>query len=164
MSYRLEYNSTATDWQWWLMEAAFWLVALLVAWLLLRPFLRERRGPLVRLWPLALCLLLIASRVALRSSANYYVTRNFFRYYGPYTTIDGVVKNYRVIQTSSNVGEQFDVSDIHFGYMDLSQWTCFHRAAANGGPIREGLSVRISYTVRHVMPCIVKLEVAEERH
>jgi len=56
------------------------------------------------------------------------------------------------------------VNGIHFGYIDMIQQNCFHRAAGNGGPIHEGLPVRISYAILHVSPCIVKLEVAEEQH
>lgn len=77
-------------------------------------------------------------------------------------TIEGVVKSYETFPVGSSVGEHFEVNGIRFGYIDLFQYKCFHKAAANGGPIREGLPVRISYTPEQYGTCIVKLEVAEQ--
>ena len=40
-------------------------------------------------------------------------------YYGPYTTIEGVVKNYKAFRATSAAGGQFEVNGIQFGYIDV---------------------------------------------
>jgi hypothetical protein len=68
---------------------------------------------------------------------------------------DGVVTGY------SRIGyrEQFRVGDAEFYYGQFLWTPCFHRIGMYGGPIQEGLHVRIGYVLRGGSRCIVKLEV-----
>jgi hypothetical protein len=164
MSYSVVYDSTRTNLWWWITRSPILFVGLFLVLLILRWLCLSRRAPIEQKLLLIGVLVVVCVGAVWRLSFRYNVSRNFYLYYGPYTTIQGVVKNYEVFRTPNSVGEQFDVNDTHFGYIDLFQYKCFHNAAANGGPIHEGLQVRISYTTLHVSPCIVKLEVAPERH
>ena len=163
-NYSVVYDSTRTNLWWWLTWSPVFLVASLMVLIVLRDAWRLRRQSQPQKLLFLAILVLVCASVGLRTSFRYYVSRHFYHYYGPYTTIEGVVKNYEVFRTSNSIGEQFDVNDIHFGYIDMIQQNCFHRAAGNGGPIHEGLQVRISYAILHVSPCIVKLEVSQEKH
>jgi hypothetical protein len=80
---------------------------------------------------------------------GYYRWRNYYQYYGPYKTVEGNV-------------EKFTVEGVAFGYANLGGFYCFHRAATNGGPVRNGLPVRVSYADLNIGRCIVKLEVAKD--
>jgi hypothetical protein len=53
--------------------------------------------------------------------------------------------------------ESFEVSGRRFDYSDSSSYIGFHQTAANGGPIRNGLQVRV-WTIGDV---IVRLEIAD---
>jgi len=164
MNYSVVYDSTRTNLWWWLTWSPATVLGLLFIWLILRGLRSLPHRPTKQRLLLLLLLVLVCAGGVWRLGFCYYVSRHFYLYYGPYTTIEGVVKNYRVFRTTSSIGEQFEVNGIRFGYIDSFQWKCFHKAAANGGPIHEGLPVRISYATRQYGTCIVKLEVAEEKH
>jgi len=161
MSYNVVYDSTRSNLWWWLTESPILILGLFFVWLILRALWRSPERPTQRLL-LATVLVLACVGGLWRLGYRYSVSRHFYRYYGSYHTIKGVVKNYKTFSTQRRVGERFEVGGVRFGYIDSFQWKCFHNAAANGGPIHEGVPVRISYATRNLTPCIVKLEVARE--
>jgi hypothetical protein len=75
---------------------------------------------------------------------------------GNYNVVEGPVTDF-VPMAYGHKGERFTVSGQRFSYSDDIVTTGFHHAAADGGPIHEGLYVRISY----VRNTILKLEVAQ---
>jgi hypothetical protein len=162
MRYHTVFNSTRTSLGWWLWESPSVLLLSLVVVLLVGCLLLVVLGRSRAKWVLIVFLVVLGGGGLLGLSFRYHLSRHVYSYYGRNTTtLEGVVENYRELRTSKVVGEQFDVNAVHFSYMDTYQWKCFHRAAANGGPIHEGARVRVSYVVLHVAPCIVKLEVAD---
>jgi hypothetical protein len=79
---------------------------------------------------------------------------------GHYQVLTGIVQQYEVIRSGpghrQNDGERFSLDNVHFSYSEYGTPTpCFHRVASAGGPIRNGLGVRIAYTDN----CILSLEV-----
>lgn len=162
MSYNVVYDSTRSNLWWWLTESPILILGLLFVWLILRALWRSPERPTHQRLLLGTVLVLACVGGLWRLGYRYYVSRHFYRYYGSYHTIEGGVTNYKTFSTERSVGERFEVSGVRFGYIDSFQWKCFHKAAANGGPIHEGVPVRISYATLNLAPCIVKLEVARE--
>ena len=80
-----------------------------------------------------------------------------------YKTVEGRVKNFLPMMTGGRKQESFDVGDEHFAYSDYVVTPGFRKTATHGGPIKEGLPVRISYadpnTFGHQ---ILRLEVGDE--
>jgi hypothetical protein len=74
---------------------------------------------------------------------------------GRYRTVAGVIRNFHPMPYTGHAIETFDVEGAHFEYSDYVMSGGFHQTSSHGGPIREGLYVRISY----VGNVIVKLEI-----
>ena len=70
---------------------------------------------------------------------------------------EGIVTRFRPPADSGGKGrEQFCVAASCFAYAQYVAYGGFHDTSAHGGPIREGLHVRVT----HVRNAIVKLEIA----
>lgn len=61
---------------------------------------------------------------------------------GRYEIVEGTVENYRQDRTD----EAFTVGNVPFEYSDFSVSSAFNNTAAQGGPIRPSLAVRIAHT------------------
>jgi hypothetical protein len=70
--------------------------------------------------------------------------------------VEGLVHDFRPMPYQGHVDEQFCVSDACFAYSDYGVTPGFNNTASHGGPIREGLPVRVTY----VGNTILRLEVA----
>jgi hypothetical protein len=70
----------------------------------------------------------------------------------------GRVENFRPAPAEGHQDETFTVSGVAFAYSDYAITGGFNQTESHGGPIREGLSVRIHYLSPSNV--IVKLEVA----
>ena len=77
--------------------------------------------------------------------------------YGRYQIIEGPVTDFFPMPYEGHSQESFMVGGHHFSYSNYKITAGFHNAASHGGPIREGLHVRVSY----VGNLILRLEVAE---
>ncbi|MBN3777093.1 hypothetical protein G3O06_05860 [Burkholderia sp. Ac-20345] len=71
--------------------------------------------------------------------------------------VEGVVTNFKPMPVTGHAMERFCVSGECFEYSDYVVTGGFNNTSSHGGPIREGLQVRVSY----VGNSIVKLEVAK---
>jgi hypothetical protein len=74
---------------------------------------------------------------------------------GQYSVIEGDVRRFVPMPWGGHALESFDVGDRHFSYSDFVATPGFRRTASHGGPIREGLHVRIAY----VGNVILRLEI-----
>jgi len=70
--------------------------------------------------------------------------------------VEGRVTDFRPMPYTGQVLERFCVRGVCFAYSDFVHTFGFHNATSHGGPIRDGLAVRIAY----VGNVIVRLEVA----
>ena len=70
--------------------------------------------------------------------------------------VEGTVENFHPMPKSGHDTERFDVDGVHFSYSDFIVSPGFNNTASHGGPIREGLQVRIC----HKDGDILRLEVA----
>jgi len=73
-----------------------------------------------------------------------------------YSIAEGTVANFHPMPYSGHQNETFSVNGVEFSYSDYVLVPCFNNTASHGGPIRDGLRVRIAYSGN----CILKLEVA----
>ena len=78
--------------------------------------------------------------------------------------IEGVVENFKPMPYSGHQLETFEVQNVKFGYSDYSITGGFNNTSSHGGPIVEGLRVRICflYRKRTNSNLIVRLEVASK--
>lgn len=74
-----------------------------------------------------------------------------------YSMVEGPVTNFVPMPYSGHANESFVVGGKKFTYSDYILTGCFNNATSHGGPIKAGLTVRVSY----VGNCIVRLEVAQ---
>ncbi len=78
---------------------------------------------------------------------------------GQYSTVEGTVTNFQPMPYSGHSDETFSVNGVKFSYSDYLLIPCFNNTASHGGPVHEGLRVRIAYSGN----CILKLEVSRNR-
>lgn len=71
--------------------------------------------------------------------------------------VEGKVEQFVPMPFEGHAQETFIVNGRYFAYSDYDQTKGFNRTQSHGGPMKEGLQVRIT----HVDGSIVKLEIAE---
>ena len=71
--------------------------------------------------------------------------------------VEGKVENFHPMPASGHDTERFDVKGVHFEYSDFIVSAGFNNAASHGGPIREGLPVRICYSDGEIL----RLEISQ---
>jgi hypothetical protein len=72
--------------------------------------------------------------------------------------VEGVVEKFHPMPYRGRDYESFTVNGVDFSYSDfVGTSSCFNHTASQGGPIRGGLRVRITYIDDD---CIVRLDVA----
>jgi hypothetical protein len=74
---------------------------------------------------------------------------------GDYSIAEGTVSNFHPMPYSGHQNETFSVNGVEFSYSDYVMVPCFNNTTSHGGPIRDGLHVRIAYSGN----CVLKLEV-----
>jgi len=74
---------------------------------------------------------------------------------GDYQTVEGIVTDFHPMPPEGHQDECFSVQDQRFCYSDFDMAVGFHNAASHGGPIRDGVPVRIAYREGRIL----KLEV-----
>ncbi|HMK89111.1 MAG TPA: hypothetical protein VK446_05700 [Methylocystis sp.] len=77
---------------------------------------------------------------------------------GRYEVVEGEVTDF----FSGSKRESFSVQGQRFSYSDYIVIAGFHKTTRKGGPIREGLNVRIAYLPAS-QNMILRLEIAEPR-
>jgi hypothetical protein len=160
MKYAVVFDSTGSKWSSLLAALPELVVAVLAVSLILYIIWHVRRGDLKSKSVLLMALVLICIGVGLNFADYHYFWRRIFTYYGSYKTVEGAVSNYETMRKSDLNVERFEVQTVQFGYSNLGSFRCFHLPAANGGPVRAGLAVRVSYRETYSQRCIVKLEIA----
>jgi len=155
MQTQVVFDSTSSEARWllWYSPLLF-LGGLLVLSGLRVSFVNWKQGWGPRLLGLGLAVLFICA-FWFKYSYNHWIYFTEYHDSGPYQTVEGPVENYLARPAREMNFEQFTVNGVRLGYGSLGMPKCFSRPAANGGPIREGLPVRIAYKGS----CIVKLEI-----
>ena len=77
--------------------------------------------------------------------------------------VEGAVANFHPMPAAGHEDEHFTVQGVYFAYSDYSVTSGFNNTSSHGGPMREGLYVRIHYTRSVTGETITKLEVRDCR-
>ena len=77
---------------------------------------------------------------------------------GDYDVAEGLVHDFQPMPYGGQQNECFAVKETRFCYSDYATYPGFNNAASHGGPIREGLPVRISYIGNDIL----KIEIATD--
>jgi hypothetical protein len=75
---------------------------------------------------------------------------------GDYRVVEGRVEHFKPMPKEGHAEETFEVNGVSFAYSDYIVTGGFNNTASHGGPIREGLPVRIAYKDGEIL----RLEVA----
>jgi hypothetical protein len=77
-----------------------------------------------------------------------------------FKSVEGTVQNFLPMGEAGRKSESFDVGGQHFSYSDYVITPGFRKTAVHGGPIHEGLPVRIDYVDNATVgPEILRLEI-----
>lgn len=74
-----------------------------------------------------------------------------------FEVVEGLVRDFKPMPSSGHSMERFCVEEACFEYSDYVVTSGFNNTASHGGPIRDGLPVRVSY----IGNTIIRLEVAK---
>jgi hypothetical protein len=74
---------------------------------------------------------------------------------GRSSIVEGTVENFHPAPALGPARESFSVRGVIFSYNALDDTPCFHNAPYHGGPIRDGLDVRIHYNEE----CIQRVDI-----
>jgi hypothetical protein len=75
--------------------------------------------------------------------------------------VEGPVQEFHPMPYEGHDTERFRVADVRFAYSDYILEGGFNRTSSHGGPIREGLMVRIHYSGQPSHATILRLEVRD---
>jgi hypothetical protein len=152
--YRVLFDVSQKPFQWWFPAAGLVFVVLggAVIWTGHRkqwPLRRKLGGYFIVgfacFWSLSALLAMLPMYRSLRSAVQT----------GDFAIVEGHVTNFRPMPFGGHQLECFSVSPETFCYSDYVLTAGFNNTASHGGPIREGLPVRVSY----IGGTIVRLEV-----
>lgn len=80
---------------------------------------------------------------------------------GEASVVEGPVRNFHPMPAGGHDTERFTVGAVHFAYSEYLIAPGFRQTSAHGGPVREGLPVRIHYSGAPERASILKLEIEE---
>jgi hypothetical protein len=86
----------------------------------------------------------LGTYIIYRSAINYYHSKN-------YEVIEGIVESFQPMPYAGHRDECFTVRATRFCYSDYRITPEFNQTASHGGPIREGLPVRITHHNGHIL-------------
>ena len=78
---------------------------------------------------------------------------------GRAAVVEGVVEHFHPMPYTGHDTERFTVRGVRFAYSDYLVVSGFNRTSSHGGPIREGLPVRIHWCGSPAHATILKLEI-----
>lgn len=127
------------------------------------PRIALRLAPVPRVFPVIfLCFAVLWTTLAtVGILGSWYSTQAEIRKGAP--VVEGAVENFHPMPVTGHDQEHFTVQGVYFAYSDYSVTSGFNNTSSHGGPIREGLYVRIHYTGSVTRGTIVKLEIRDCR-
>jgi len=159
MSYVTVFEITQKPFQWWF--SAFGLIFIVVGTVFLL---------IARKWPsqkrakgTGLFMVIFASCWTLGTFAwTFSQYRNCMKAYrnGSYSVLEGYVQDFQPMPYEGHQEECFRVKSQTFCYSDYGIQAGFNHSTSHGGPIRQGLPVRVSYYDGQIL----RLEVGTDTH
>lgn len=71
-------------------------------------------------------------------------------------TVEGIVEDFNPLNETELLPESFNVNGVEFSYFDDKGSSAFHESSLSGGPIKEGLPVRIFYYDNKILGLWIK--------
>ena len=167
MQYRVVFDNTAVGYTGWHF-AAYGMVGTVIGAVMVATVLR--RGVLPIKWwstrPRASKLFafyifgfsLLWTLVVLYSTYTQYAGLKKAQVNGRAQVVEGIVTHFKPMPVTGHAMERFCVQETCFSYSDYIVTAGFNNTSSHGGPIRDGLPVRVTY----VGAAIIKLEVAAD--
>jgi hypothetical protein len=154
MPYRTVFEITQQGYSWYLFFLCLSFGAITSILMFSYRGLPQKKRTLLIIFSTAVVLLGSAAFGNLRSQISN--TRAYRE--GRYQTVEGNVTNFVPMPYNGHALESFTVNGVKFSYTDWNfPKSGFKNTSSHGGPIREGLPVRIGY----IGNTIVKLEIQE---
>jgi hypothetical protein len=75
-----------------------------------------------------------------------------------YSTVEGPVHNFKPMPYEGHQEECFSIENQMFCYSDYEPQPGFHQSTSHGGPIREGLPVRVAYYEEQILRLEVRAD------
>ncbi|WP_461535268.1 hypothetical protein [Spongorhabdus nitratireducens] len=103
--------------------------------------------------------------IAVASTSNIYNKKQTLRALyeqGRFHVVEGIVEDFDPMTSRGNKNESFTVNGVMFKYSGYRITQGFNQTASEGGPVREGLPVRVSYIDQD--NTIIKLETGRIAH
>jgi hypothetical protein len=144
------------DWPWVLLMAGLFVA--LVIWIIIDGRLGPRRGGGPRRAFLSISAVFVAAvtaGIAWTSFRDHAALRAALKT-GRYQVVEGLVTDFRPMPREGHQLESFVIAGRFYSYSDFVRTAGFNNTASHGGPIREGLYVRIA----DVNGQIARLEIA----
>ncbi|HTV49017.1 MAG TPA: hypothetical protein VMG59_11300 [Phycisphaerae bacterium] len=144
MPYVTFFEITQKPYQWWF--PAFGLIFVLIGTILVWNGRRKKTETTKKL--VGYFILLFASLwVFCAFVLTFFEYRQCINAYrnGNYAVVEGRVENFHPMPYEGHSDETFTVGNESFSYSDYDIQPGFNQAASHGGPIRDGLQVRIAY-------------------
>jgi hypothetical protein len=159
------FDAAQQRWQAWWFPAFGLIFVALGALLILMPELMQRllprglqgRARYVFSWVYFLFALLWTGFAFSKTLQEYETIKSVLND-GRYSVVEGPVTNFVPMPDSGHGLESFTIDRRRFSYSDYIVTFGFNKTASHGGPIREGLYVRITY----YGDLILRLEVAQQ--
>ncbi len=138
------FDATHEGWHTWPPLLIPLLLAALFAWMFLKPFSgRRKSSKLMGGLGFVFCMMMTA--LVFYTQYNEYISIQTAAAANGLKTVEGTVEHFIPMPYNGHAQEHFCVKDVCFAYSDFSASSGFSRTASHGGPIHEGLQVRISY-------------------
>ena len=155
--YRVVFDLSEKGFQWWF--PAFGLIFVVIAGVLIGLGRRYH-------WPLSRKLVgyfmigfaCLWSGLAFSIMLSEYLNLHSAYRLGKFSVVDGPVSNFRPMPYEGHQDECFSVQSQTFCYSDYGVTSGFNHSTSHGGPIREGIPVRVSY----IGNTIIRLEIRSD--
>ena len=155
VQYDVVFDASQTWYQWWWPAFGLIFVAIGALWTLYDyrhppAWWRRLHGPFVTAF--AVLWVVLAAWSTYRDYAG--LRRALTT--GQYVTVEGTVTNFVPMPREGHADEHFEVAGHRYSYSDYGMSAGFNKTQSHGGPMREGLRVRIA----DVGGVIARLEIA----
>lgn len=161
MEYQVVFDASQKSFPWWFpaigISVAFIALLMLVAtyqgWFGLRAYQTRRQAKIIGV---VICVIAVSFSI-MSILITYFQHERIqnFRESGQVSIVEGRVENFVPMPYEGKALESFTINGVKFEYSDFVYSYGFNNTSSHGGPIREGLQVRIHY----VGNTILKLEI-----
>jgi hypothetical protein len=137
------FEITQKPFQWWFAAFGLIFIALGIVFIFIGKWTSRKRSHVTGYFMVVFATLWVLIAFAWTFSEYMKYTRAYRN--GTYATVEGPVENFRPMPYEGHQDECFTVRNETFCYSDYIIQAGFSNSASHGGPIREGLPVRVAY-------------------